>query len=848
MADKRLPLLRGRITGVDTYQSTRGGGGKVALPPRDPVRHRSRLLKQLASIEAQVKERPADLRDENATRDIVAIRPAIEASLASEQLDDTRSDARLVGTDPDTGTVLLDVASSELKYLRKKIENFGDDSRVKTKESKDGTITTSRAAEKAVAPIESIRLAMLDDVGGPRLRSQKIVEDRSYWFEIACRGGYRCTEEENVSSRAQFARQLDRLGLKSSLEEFLGPERIYFFARLTISQLQAVLAATDCVYEVDLAPPAIRDLHLLDDVTTMDLSDFELTPPDRKAPAVVVLDTGIATEHPLLKPAILSATTAGNEIPSPEDTFGHGTKMAGVALYADLGASIENGNEAARHWLQSSRLLVTPGLGTASDDNYELWPILTLGAVISAEQADPKPRDRVFALAITRSMQDQGPPFDRIVPTLWSQAVDQIAYGVGESRLLVVSAGNARYEQWLALAEQHPQLQLSEKIHEPAQASNVLTVGAYTERTTVPDLPEYRDAQVVAKQAGGISPYTSTGQAGNGWPIKPDIVMEGGNLAMSGSLPDSNVPTLCALTTRRTHTSGRPLGQISMTSEATARAARLAANIWAVDPNLWPETVRGLIVHSASWTPEMLEQFHEQGNGLSDLLMACGYGVPDERFACDCARDRATVVVEDIMPNAVIEEVLKKEPPKHPNTKKTESKVRRKAKIYRLPIPEALLEYENEDVELRITLSYFAEPHRFRQTMTHGLDLNWDMQGPQETEQQFLERINKLKRPKGPDGKRKRSIRTKTFPWVIGPQLRGRGTVQSDRWTGKMSELAGDKLIAVVPVLGWWDQRKTLKESAMRFSLIASVCGPGVYSAIKPRVEAQIAATVEIET
>jgi hypothetical protein len=844
MVDERLPLLRGRISAVDTYESPQRGGSRSKLPSPDPAAHKARLLKQLASIEKQVRERPDGARDEKAVREIVAVHPSTGAELAAEQLDDTKNDSRLIGVDPDTGTVLLDVASPDLEYLRRKIAAFGDDSLAEEKKQKDGTIVLRRKKARAIAPIESVGLAILHDVGGPRLRTEDLVEDRAYWFEIACRGGYRCPQEETDASRGQLARQLERVGWGARLEEFLGPERVYFFARLTLDQLEALLAATDCIYEVELALPALRDLRLLEDVATKDVHDFALTPPDAEAPSVVLLDTGIATGHPLLKAAILTATTAGEEIPSPEDTFGHGTKMAGIALYEDLGADIEHGRAEASHWLQSSRLLVAPGRGTASDDNYDLWPVLTLGAVVSAEEADQNARDRVFALAVTRTMQE--PPFDKVVPTLWSQAVDQIAYDDGKGRLLVVSAGNARYQQWLALAEQYPQLQLSEKIHEPAQAANALTVGAYTDRIRVPPAREYWDAEVVATEAGGISPLTTTGPVGNEWPIKPDVVMEGGNLAISGGLPNDSVPTLCALTTSRRHNLGQPLGQISMTSEATARAARLAARIWSVEPKLWPETVRGLIVHSASWTPVMRQQFYRQGNGLDDLLMACGYGVPDEHLACECARDLATVIFEDSMQNAVIEEELKKKPPKRAKTNKTEPKIRRKVKLFRLPIPETLLAHEDAVVELRVTLSYFAEPNRFGRSVFHGLDLKWDMQGPHEKEEHFLERINALKRPRSPDGKRNRTLTTRPFKWDIGPQLRSRGTVQSDRWSGPMSALAGDKLIAVVPVLGWWDQRKALKDQAMNFSLIVSVRGPGVYAAIKPLVEAQVASIIEV--
>ena len=553
-----------------------------------------------------------------------------------------------------------------------------------------------------------------------------------------------------------------------------------------------------------------------------------------------MLDTGIATGHPLLKAAILTATSAGPEIPSAEDTHGHGTKMAGLALYHDLGAAIERGGAVATHWLQSSRLLVKPGLGTASDENCEKWPVLTLGAVRAAEDADPRPRDRVFALAITRTMQE--PPLDGIMPTLWSHAVDQLAFREGHGRLMIVSAGNARDAQWLALAEQYPQLQLSEKIHQPAQAANALTVGAFTERIQLPSTREYAEARVVATLPGGISPFTSTGLPGNEWAIKPDVVLEGGNLAISEPLTDASVPTLCALTTSHRHTLGQPLGQLSMTSEATARAAHLAARIWTLEPRLRAESVRGLIVHSASWTPTMRAQF----SGINDRLLASGYGVPDERVASECAQGLATVIVEDVMPNAVLEEEPKKRAPKRLTTKTTEPKVRRKVKLYRLPIPETLLVDSDPDVELRVTLSYFAEPNKFGRTVFHGLDLKWDMQGPQESDDEFLQRINVLKRPKGSDGKPVKVATKKSFEWEIGVQLRSRGTVQSDRWHGKMSAVVGDKLIAIIPVLGWWDQRRPLKTQEMHFSLVVSIFGPDVYSAIKPRVVAAAAIPIQV--
>jgi len=167
-------------------------------------------------------------------------------------------------------------------------------------------------------------------------------------------------------------------------------------------------------------------------------------------------------------------------------------------------------------------------------------------------------------------------------------------------------------------------------------------------------------------------------------------------------------------------------------------------------------------------------------------------------------------------------------------------------KLYRVPLPHELLGDTDPDVELRVTLSYFAEPNKFGRTIFHGLDLKWDMQGPQENEDEFLQRINVLKRPLTADGKRAKIAPKDSLPWDIGIRLRSRGTVQSDRWRGKMSALVGDKLIAIVPVLGWWEARSALRTQEMRFSLVVSVIGPGVYAAIKPRVEAAAAIPVEV--
>ncbi len=93
------------------------------------------------------------------------------------------------------------------------------------------------------------------------------------------------------------------------------------------------------------------------------------------------------------------------------------------------------------------------------------------------------------------------------------------------------------------------------------------------------------------------------------WPIKPDLLMEGGNWAVSGD--DCDCPDdLGILTTFRDLTL-RHFDIFRNTSVATAAAGHLAGKILATIPERWPESVRALMVHSAEWTPAMKQQFDE---------------------------------------------------------------------------------------------------------------------------------------------------------------------------------------------------------------------------------------------
>ena len=117
-------------------------------------------------------------------------------------------------------------------------------------------------------------------------------------------------------------------------------------------------------------------------------------------------------------------------------------------------------------------------------------------------------------------------------------------------------------------------------IDDPGQSRNAITVGAYTEKVFIED--RTLDGWQPIAKSGDLTPTSRTSlpwpdKNRRGWPIKPDIVMEGGNYVRRGN-ERSDLDDLSLLTTIL-HRSGRLLEVTRDTSPATALGARFAAII-----------------------------------------------------------------------------------------------------------------------------------------------------------------------------------------------------------------------------------------------------------------------------
>lgn len=686
-----------------------------------------------------------------------------------------------------------------------------------------------------VANIAHIRRALLRDLwtseGDPP-------EVGVHWWELWLDIG-----QQHADTFAGFARAY---GLRTIPRSLTLQDRRVVWVEATWSQLEILPATSVPVAEVRRPEfiDTIEDLPVAgQDEYVTDLAS-RLTPAPDHAPAVCHLDTGVLRPHALLAGSLASTdlhTVVGE---SGIDKHGHGTSMAGLALFgADLDEHLASNDPVTlEHRLESVKILPDPGQPEHDPRDYGS---ATVEAVAIPEIMHG--RRRVFCLPVSTEPDRPGQP------TLWSATVDALAVGTDSARdgddlallatpdpalarLIVVAAGNVIHYQ-----ADHRTESDTTPVADPAQAWNAVTVGAHTNLTGATDDPAYQGWSPQAGE-GELSPHSRTSLLFDQrrWPIKPDICMEGGNVLTDGATSFEDKHPLLSLRSTG-HTNDLALTSANATSAATAQAARLAARTMARYPAYWPETVRGLLTHAAEWTPTMRAELNgAAGKGARlQLLRRYGWGVPDEQALLTSTSTAVTMVVQDaFVPFEGVDLRM------------------RQFRLHNLPWPADVLQSLGAaEVRMRITLSYFVEPSASRRGWRQRYRypshmLRFDLQAPLETSEEFVHRVNRDAQA-DEDGAMTSSA-SASDRWFIGAYQRHLGSLHQDEWVGTGAELAASSRIAVYPVGGWWksNRRADRTDLPVRYALVVSLrtaeTGIDLYTPIATQIGVPTPVPVEI--
>jgi hypothetical protein len=774
--------------------------GVPLYPKRDAEEHGRSLAADLSDIigkQPELLTRRQEWQLGEVSGTIVSFTLEVNPDLPLDSLEDRRAGIELLAfTSSEDGAAVATVfvPDGRLTVLERRLTDYLDPRKTTRK--------GARYREALINSISQIRRAVLRDLWADPVHDLPCT-GKPCWWEVWARGS---------AGIERFREQAARFGIQAGAQTLRFTDRSVVLARATVEQMTLSVDLLDSIAELRGARSLALELLKLDsreEQERLDSLRARIVTPRKDCPAVCVLDTGADVGHPLLEAALPRENAHSYDEANwgVEDRQGHGTEMAGLALFGEEleGHLLETEAVEVRHQLESVKIL-NP---TISNDP-ELYGEITLVAAARVESQNPD-RPRVFSLSVTAEDCRAGKP------TSWSAAVDLLSSGAEEEgkpkRLIFISSGNAETSE---VEYSYPDSNLSEHIEDPGQAWNALTVGGFTEKTMLPEV-DFRSWEAVAPP-GGMSPCNTTSLSWfREWPNKPDLVLEGGNMAREPGTGILDWPDSLSLLTTRLRRDSRWLCRTRETSAATAQAAKLGALVLADYPELWPETVRALLVHSARWTPIMRSQFSDQTprRRMENLLRCYGYGVPDLGRAVYSMRHQLTLVVQDMIQPFWLDGSQAKS---------------HEMNLHRLPWPHDVLEGLGEaQVRMRVTLSYFIEPkpgqrkgpggigRRYRYA-SHGL--RFAIKTAREEESEFLRKINKADRPEGeePDAD------WDTQEWLIG-QARDRGSIHSDVWTGTAADLAAKDAVAIFPVLGWWRdaRRKDRVGERVRYALVVSI-------------------------
>ncbi len=814
------------------FTSTSNGGGDTSIPERNRIAHsehlRSKLHESFHNI--SIEESHYEI-----TRDGMYLEfksdPGMELSIKS--LESIRSNIRLLNVREKKEQVLngetnqqeevittyatVYIPKNKSNYFLDRIEQYATEVTAKDIPKNSPLINSIADIQKALL-VESF---WTDEL-------HLIPEEERQWCEV----WLRTTSLDIIEN---FEKLIDENNITSNSSTLLFPERAVKIVNVNLAELETISRSSDDIAEYRLAKETATfwtDMQNREQSEwANDLSDRLNLNTDSNV-AICILDNGVNNGHSLLSPLLHDndcLTVEASWGTHDHHSIGHGTLMSGIAAYGDLEKCLSHPNVVElTHSLESVKICPPGTVGTPP----ELWGDITSQAVSRAE-INSASRRRIHCMAITsKDTRDRGRP------SSWSASIDSITSGVNDEtkRLFIISAGNCHDFDSSA---NYPNSQITDSIHDPAQSWNALTVGSYTTMDNITD-PTFKGYTPVAP-SGGLSPFTTTSlDWENKWPIKPEIVMEGGNMVTDGTLTDE-CEDLAVLSTNF-QPSVRQFASFNMTSLSTARASWFAAKIQSRYPDYWPETIRALMVHSATWTDELINQFQidmSKKNSIRNLLRICGYGVPSLERALYSASNSLTLISE-----ASIQPYYK-----DGNDYKTKD-----MHFYDLPWPkEDLLALPDDtEVEMRVTLSYFIEPgageigwknkYRYASHM-----LRFELNSPGESKNEFVRRINSAARDEenGHPGTASASNH-----WVIGSDNRNKGSIHSDIWKGTAADLASSNLLSVCPGIGWWRERHHLHKwnATTRYSLVVSISTPStevdIYTPVA--IQAEVATTIGI--
>jgi len=382
-------------------------------------------------------------------------------------------------------------------------------------------------------------------------------------------------------------------------------------------------------------------------------------PPPESATAIAILDSGILSNHPLLEKAVADEIAVpllyDNKIQEdkPQDDVGHGTKVAGIALFGDIKKCIEDKRFKHEIWILSAKVmfkeenLITGELEAKYEENELLEHQLEKTVRYFAKNYH---NCKVVNISFGDNYKKM---FGQKRQFALATLIDELAKEL--DIVFTISAGNL-YPEPHDFPDGYPNYLIEEnekvKIIDPASSAYAITVGSITQEFG----PLNRDPGDIFYSPALTNypaPFTCVGPGYKGM-IKPELVEEGGNIIYASFDPrkTENIGGKLIVLNPKWIEDGKLFTVDYGTSFSAPKIAHYIARLFNQFPNYSTNLIKALLIASAripSDRPSPLDKisFNDTDANLMDLLKIYGYGKPNFESAVASDSNRVLLFAEN---------------------------------------------------------------------------------------------------------------------------------------------------------------------------------------------------------
>lgn len=369
-----------------------------------------------------------------------------------------------------------------------------------------------------------------------------------------------------------------------------------------------------------------------------DVESIEIKAPEKNSTGILVIDSGLISNHPMLETCVGSEENFQSAERDTQDTVGHGTAVAGCAVYGDIGECLNNKNFSPSNWLFSAKVMYAERYlgGDPIHAIYDPEKLIEhqFKDAVESFLSNPEYQIKVVNISLGNCHEIWHKHYSRQLPL--AALIDELAFTFPHV-VFVVSVGNQSplglYNSISEIIENYPHYLTKNKdfkIINPATSALALSVGSIAGDIIIENERDgSEDIKTAIAEKNQPSPFTRTGFGINGM-IKPELVEYGGNLILSekyGRIVEDKGGKLALL---NNEVVGNIIKFDSGTSFAASKLAHLAGKIANHFPDKSANFIKNMLLIGADYPFSPSKNFYATTNKKKAKqchLSVCGYGL-----------------------------------------------------------------------------------------------------------------------------------------------------------------------------------------------------------------------------